>query len=136
MRFCILLLSSGSVTSLQSSLLVWCLEEEEDEELCFLELDEEWCFEDDDDPEGILVVRVISVSVSEPDLELLPELLCLLLEEEEVPGFCWVSAGNWACRGVTCSSASSTSSWGTSVVVIERSAIDVVTPPKSNEDMK
>lgn len=31
--------SSGSVTSLQSSLLVWCFDEEEEELWCFLELE-------------------------------------------------------------------------------------------------
>jgi hypothetical protein len=47
MRFWMRLLSSGSVTSVQSSVLV--LDRDEDE--CFFELDEGWCFED---WEGIL----------------------------------------------------------------------------------
>lgn len=38
--FWIRLRSSGSVTSDQSSPLDWCFDE--DEELCFLELDDEW----------------------------------------------------------------------------------------------
>lgn len=77
MRFCIRLLSSGSVTSLQSSPLEWCFEEEE---LCFLELEEEeWCF-DDEDPEGILVM-VVFFSVSESDLESSFGLSSFLLDE-------------------------------------------------------
>lgn len=83
MRFCILLLSSGSVTSLQSSFLEeeeWCFEDDE-EEPCFLELEEWWwwwwCFDEEEDPEGILpdvlvfVEEVPSVSVSEPSLDYL-----------------------------------------------------------------
>lgn len=75
----------------------------------------------------------VSVSVSEPELEESsfdsPRFLL-----DEVSGCCEI-AGNWDCRGVICSSVSSNSSWGASVVVIERFAIDSVTPDESGEDM-
>lgn len=134
MRFWMRLRSSGSVTSLQSSLLVCCFAD--DEELwCFLELEEEeeeWCLEDD--PEGILeVVTAVSFSVSEPEWDKSssdsPRFLL-----DEASGCCG-TAGNWDCRGVVCSSVSSTRSWGASVAVIERFAIDSVTPDESGEDM-
>lgn len=119
MRFCIRLLSSGSVTSLQSSPLEWCFDEEE---LCFLELeDEEWCF-DDEDPEGILVMVSFSVSESE-------------LQPWFVVSDCCESGGNWSCRGVVSSSVSLTGSSRASEVVRERCAIDSVTPDESSEDM-
>lgn len=60
------LLSSGSVTSDQSSLFERCFDDEE-EELCFLELElDEWCF-DDEGPDGMLAVVSCSLSVSEPE---------------------------------------------------------------------
>lgn len=109
MRFCIRLLSSGSVTSLQSSFFdddedEWCFEEDP-EELCFLELELEeecwwWCFDDEEDPDGILAVVEggLSVSVSEPSLDSLRELC----------GSGWTSGvANWVCLGVICCSSTS-----------------------------
>lgn len=126
MRFWIRRRSSGSVTSLQSSPLVWCFEEELEELWCFLEKEEEdeWCFEEE--PKGILAVS--SVSVSEP------ELLNLGFPLGTVSS-AWMFAGNWAWRGVIrCSEACSTSS-ESAVAVMARLAIDSVMPEISDEYM-
>lgn len=76
-----------------------CLDEDE-EELCFLELEpEEWCF--DEEPDGILAVYS-SFSVSEPERELSLDVPRLLSADGAL-GDC-EKAGKSAWRGVVCSS--------------------------------
>ncbi len=101
------LLSSGSVTSDQSSDLDLPLDFEE--EWCFLELEEGCCLEERED------ILEDSFSVDDPDPCL--RLAASLLEEaaREVGG-----CGESVCRGVVGSSASSGSSGGSSWYALAR----------------
>lgn len=128
MRFWIRRRSSGSVTSLQLSPLVWCLEEELEELWCFLELEEEEeCGFEEEEPEGMLAVS--SFSVSEPGS----------LDSASLLGDTsswWMFDGACACRGAVCCSNACPASSGSAVVVMARLAIDSVMPGTSDEDIR
>lgn len=97
-----------------------------------MELEEEWCF-DDEDPEGILLVLwLVSFSVSEPELSSSSNKS---LSFAKGASSCCGVGGLWPCRGVVCPSDCSIDSGGMSVTVIDRFAMDSVTPDASSELM-